>query len=198
MSPSKPDAATLDAMVLGGVEDDPEAWAWLVSTPDADEAWANAARRRRRLDRVATAIQGRPWLARLTSSILARRPVAGAPALESVFVVGALEAALRETDEEAEAIVVEWGGVITRSVQVGQTLGLRMQPPAANVRCFYCWRGGEGELSGGWTLEPNEAPVLLLACLDASDASTVDRAVVTAEAVAGVLLMEAHDGDPDE
>lgn len=46
MSPSKPDAATLDAMVLGDVEDDPEAWEWLVSAPDAEEAWASASRQR--------------------------------------------------------------------------------------------------------------------------------------------------------
>lgn len=197
MSPSKPDAATLDAMILGGVEDDLEAWEWLVSTPDADEAWATATRRRRRLDRVATAIQGRPWLARLTSSILAYRPAAEAPELESVFVVGALEAALRDTGAVAESIAVQWGSVTTRSVRVGQTLRLRTQTQDEHVRCFYRWHGGEGNLSSGWTLEPGEAPVLLLACLNASDVSTVERAVATAGVVTGVLLVETHDGDSE-
>lgn len=198
MSSSKPDAATLDAMLFGGVEDDLEAWEWLVSDPNADEAWASASRRRRRIDRIAIAIQGRPWLARLISSILARRLAVGAPVLESAFMVGALEAALRATDAATESIVVEWGGMTMRSVRVGQTLGLRTRAPAANVRLFYRWRGAEGELSGGWTLEPGEAPVLLFACVDARDASTVDRAAATAAAVAGVLLVETQDGETDE
>src|SRR5512132_854776 len=100
MSSSKPDTAALDAMLLGGVEDDLDAWEWLVSDPNGDEAWASASRRRRRIDRVAIAIQGRPWLARLMSSVLARRLATGAPELESAFMVGALEAALRATDAE--------------------------------------------------------------------------------------------------
>jgi hypothetical protein len=65
-----------------------------------------------------------------------------------------------------------------------------------DVRFFYRWREGDGELSGGWTLESGEARVLLLACLDARDASTVKRAMATAAAVAGVLLVEAEDGEP--
>ena len=198
MSPSKPDAATLDAMVLGGVEDDLEAWEWLVSAPDADEAWASASRQRRRIDRVASAIQGRPWLARITSSILARRFGTGTPLLESIFVVPALESALRETDAGAEPIIVEWGRVAVRPVRLGQTLGLRAREPVADVRFFYRWREGDGELPGSWTLEPGEAPVLLLACLDARDASTVERAMATAASVAGVLLVEAQDGETDE
>lgn len=198
MSPSKPDAATLDAMVLGGVEDDPEAWEWLVSAPDADEAWGSASRQRRSIDRVAMAIQGRPWLARITSAILARRFGTGTPLLESIFVVPALESALRETDAGAEPIIVEWGRVAVRPVGLGQTIGLRAREPVADVRFFYRWREGDGELSGGWTLESGEAPVLLLACLDARDASTVERAMATAAAVAGVLLMEAQDGETEE
>lgn len=43
-----------------------------------------------------------------------------------------------------------------------------------------------------------EATVLLLACLDARDTSTVDCAMATAAAVAGVLLVEAQDGEADE
>jgi len=198
VSPSKPDATTLDAMVLGGVEDDPEAWEWLVSAPDADETWANASRQRRSIDRVAVAIQGRPWLARITSSVLARRRGTGMPLLESVFVGSALEFALRETNAGADPILVEWGRLTLRPVRLGRTIGLRASEPAADLRFFYLWHGGDGELSGGWTLEPGEAPVLLLACLDAGDASTVERAMATATAVAGVLLMEAQDGETDE
>jgi hypothetical protein len=185
-------------MVLGGVEDDPEAWEWLVSAPDADEAWASASRQRRRIDLVASAIQGRPWLARITSSILARRLGTGTPLLESVFVGSALESALRETDAGAEPIIVEWGRVAVRPVRLGKTIGLRASEPAADVCFFYRWHGGGGELPGSWTLEPGEAPVLLLACLDARDASTVERAMATAAAVAGVLLVEAQDGETDE
>jgi len=198
VSPSKPDAATLDAMVLGGVDDDLESWEWLVSAPDGDEAWASASRQRRSIDRVAMAIQGRPWLARITSFILARRLGPRAPLLESVFVVPALEFALRETDAGAEPIIVEWGRVAVRPVRLGKTIGLRVSEPAADVRFFYRWREGDGELSGGWTLEPGEAPVLLLACLDARDASTVEHAMATAAAVAGMLLVEAQDGETDE
>jgi len=198
VSPSKPDAATLDAMVLGGVEDDLEAWEWFVSAPDADGAWASASRQRRSIDRVAMAIQGRPWLARITSSILARRLGTRTPLLESVFVVPALEFALRETDAGAEPIVVEWSRVAVRPVRLGRTIGLRASEPAAHVRFFYRWREGDGELSSGWTLESEEPPVLLLACLDARDVSTVERAMATAAAVAGVLLVEAQDGETDE
>lgn len=198
MSPSKPDAATLDAMVLGGVEDDLEAWEWLVSAPNADEAWASASRQRRSIDRIATAIQGRPWLARITSSILARRLGTRTPLLESIFVVPAMEFALRKTDAGVEPIILEWGRVAVRSVRLGQTVSLRVSELVADVRFFYRWREGDGELSGGWTLEPGEAPVLLLACLDARDASTVERAMATAAAVAGVLLVEAQDGETEE
>jgi hypothetical protein len=185
-------------MVLGDVEDDPEAWEWLVSAPDAEEAWASASRQRRRIDRVATAIQGRPWLARITSSILARRYGTGTPLLESVFVVPALAFALRETDAGAEPIIVEWGRVAVRPVRLGKTIGLRASEPAADVRFFYRWHGGAGELPDSWTLEPGEAPVLLLACVDARDASTVERAMATAVAMAGVLLVEAEDGETEE
>jgi len=198
VSPIKPDAATLDAMVLGGVEDDLEAWEWLVFAPDADEVWASASRQRRSIDRVAMAIQGRPWLARITSSILARRLGTRTPLLESVFMGSALEFALRETDAGAEPIIVEWGRVVVRPVRLGQTIGLRAREPVVDVRFFYRWREGDGELSGGWTLESGEAPVLLLACLDARDVSTVERAMATAAAVAGVLLVEAQDGETDE
>jgi len=198
VSPSKPDAATLDAMVLGGVDDDLESWEWLVSAPDGDEAWASASRQRRSIDRVAMAIQGRPWLARITSSILARRLGTRTPLLESVFMGSALEFALRETDAGAEPIIVEWGRVVVRPVRLGQTIGLRAREPVVDVRFFYRWREGDGELSGGWTLEPGEAPVLLLACLDARDASTVEHAMATAAAVAGMLLVEAQDGETDE
>ena len=118
--------------------------------------------------------------------------------LESVFVVPALELALREADAGAEPIVVEWGRVAVRPVRLGRTIGLRASEPAADLRFFYRWREGDGELSSGWTLEPGEAPVLLLACLDARDASTVERAMVTAAAVAGVLLVEVQDGETDE
>lgn len=62
----------------------------------------------------------------------------------------------------------------------------------------YRWREGDGELPDSWTLEPGEAPVLLLACLDARDASTVERAMATAAAVAAVLLVEAQDGETEE
>jgi hypothetical protein len=185
-------------MVLGGMEDDLEAWEWLVSAPDADGAWASASRQRRSIDRVAMAIQGRPWLARITSSILTRKLGTRTPLLESVFVVPALGFALRETDAGAEPIIVEWGRVSVRPVRLGRTIGLRASEPAADVRLFYRWHGGDGELSGGWTLEPGEAPVLLLACLDARDASTVERAMATAAAVAGVLLVDAEDGETDE
>jgi len=198
VSPIKPDAATLDAMVLGGVEDDLEAWEWLVFAPDADEVWASASRQRRSIDRVAMAIQGRPWLARITSAILAHRLGIRTPLLESVFVGSDLEFALRETDAGAEPIIVEWGRVVVRPVRLGQTIGLRAREPVVDVRFFYRWREGDGELSGGWTLESGEAPVLLLACLDARDVSTVERAMATAAAVAGVLLVEAQDGETDE
>ncbi len=198
MSPSKPDAATLDAMVLGGVEDDLEAWEWLVSAPDGDEVWASASRQRRSIDRVAMAIHGRPWLARITSSVLARRIGIRTPLLESIFVAPALEFALRETDAGAEPIIVEWGRVAVRPVRLGRTIGLRASEPAADVRFFYRWREGDDELFSGWTLESGEAPVLLLACLDARDASTVERAMATAAAVAGVLLVEAQDGETAE
>lgn len=198
MTPSKPDAATLDAMVLGGEEDDLEAWEWLVSAPDADAVWAGASRQRRSIDHVAIAIQGRPWLARLTSFILRHRAGTESPLVESVFVVPTLETALRETDAEAEPVLVEWGRLDVRAVRLGQTVDLRVRASPANVRFFYRWREGEGELSGGWTLESREAPVLLLACLDAFDTSTVEQAMASAVSMAGVLLVEVQGGEPEE
>lgn len=198
MTPSKPDAATLDAMLLGGVEDDLEAWEWLVSASGADAVWANAARQRQSIDGVALAILGRPWLARITSFILRRRARTEAPLLESVFVVPTLETALRETDAEAEPVIAEWGRLDVRAVRLGQTVDLGVRASPANVRFFYRWREGEGELSSGWTLESGEAPVLLLACLDARDASTVEHAMASAASVAGVLLVEARGGASEE
>lgn len=179
-------------MLLGGEEENLEAWEWLMAAPDADTVWAGASRQRRSIDRVAIAIQGRPWLARITSFILARRAGTEAPLLESVFVVPNLETALRKTGADAEPIVVEWGQLDVRAVRLGQTVDLRVHASPANVRFFYRWREDEGELSGGWTLESGEVPVLLLACLDARDTSTVEHAMASAASVAGVLLVETQ------
>ncbi|HET7503073.1 MAG TPA: hypothetical protein VFK02_18760 [Kofleriaceae bacterium] len=185
-------------MILGGEDENLEAWEWLVAAPDADTVWASASRQRRSIDRVAIAIQGRPWLARITSFILARRAGTEAPLPESLFVVHNLETALRETGADAEPIVVEWGQLEVRTVRRGQTVDLRVRASPANVRFFHRWREGEGELFSGWTLESGEAPVLLLACLDSRDTSTVEHAMASAASMAGVLLVEAEGEEPEE
>lgn len=194
MTLAKPDAATLDAMVLGGAEDDMEAWQWLLSAPEGEAVWSDAVRRRRRVDRVALAIQGRPWLARAILFVRSLPSGGHGPELKVVSELSplAIPLGLKET----QPLAVEWGGVVTRPTRLGDTVELRLPEPNGRVRCFYRSRDGEGVLDPPrWRLEPREAPVLLLACLDPGDAGSLEAASARAAAVAAVILVEEENGE---
>jgi len=199
MDPWKPDAATLDAMLDGSLDDDGP-WQWLVGVPDAAALWDGAVRRRRGLDLLACAIQGRPWLARAATTLIARAHPGGTPLLEAFVPVPELAMQLREAVvPPGESIELVWGALVPRPTLLGQTVALRARDPSTNVRCFYRRPDSDGPLPGAaWTLVAGEAPVLLLACLDVRDSSNIDAAIATAAAVAGVLLVEADkDGETD-
>lgn len=195
------DTGTLDTLVLGTTEPgDEEAWESLVRDPEGARAWQGAVARRRRMDLVASAIRGRPWLARAVRRLsAATRRVKQTPeiALSVVFPDSELDALAAATlgpdDEQATAEIVEagWGQIVPVRVRLGSRVSLQPSPDADAADVRYVCNGEEGALPGRtWKLESGEAPVLLVALVEASPADPLDEAMSRSTAMAGVLLLE--------
>jgi hypothetical protein len=196
-----PDAGTLDALVIGADEpDDREAWEALVTLPGGAEAWLAAVARRRRMDQLAAATRGRPWLARaiLLLSRSARKlrsiPGIGLSVEHLDREMGALAEALLGSGEQldnAQPVRPIWGQIVTIRVNVGERIKLSSTSEEAPIDVRYLCNGQSGALPTRiWELEPGEAPVLLLALAGTSPDRPQDEAMAHATGLAGVLLLE--------
>lgn len=197
-----PDAGTLDALVIAADDEaDRQAWEGLVVQPGGAEAWRAAVARRRRLDTIAGAVRGRAWLARAIRQVaeLSRHThAAPGPRLSLEFPDAQLHAlagaVLGPADDSTSAEVVRpaWGQVVAVPLRVGEHVVLRVSEGAVAVDVRYLCKGHDGPLpTRTWKLEPDEAPVLLLALLGAQVGSPLREALEQAAGIAGVLLVEA-------
>jgi hypothetical protein len=196
-----PDAATLDALVLGTAgANDADAWEALVLEPGGAEAWDKAVARRRRMDALAYAARSGAWLSRVLRGVLrTARRARSVPTIE-LFVdfpdapldglVGATLGPAEEDLRAAEPRLV-WGQIVPVQVRLGELVALRTSSDAQlDVR--YLSAGQEGPLpTRTWKLEPGEAPVLLVALVGGDTQAPVAQALATATAVAGLLILEA-------
>lgn len=194
MSPERPDPALLDDLVSGldGGDEADEAWQWLVRSPDGTAAWERAAARRRGLDRLAVAVAGRAWLARLLRMVRRARSASSAVPAFSIRV-NALDPAaalLGPADSDgAHEIPVRWREVQIVEVAPGHRVRVVRDPARADI-VFYRYAKGEGALAGAWDMEPGDAPVLITICRDAAGAATADDALGRASDAAAVVLVE--------
>jgi hypothetical protein len=195
----QPDAATLDALVIGTDEPaDQRAWEALVRHPGGAEAWAAAVTRRRHLDLLAGATLGRPWLARAVRAMTgAARRMGRAPdiALTIEHPGTSLMAATLGpgAEESVEPVRPAWGQIVSVRLRVGEQIALDAGTAQAPVDVRYLCRGEEGPLpSHAWRLESGEAPVLILAFAGETAGLSIARATEEAVACAGVLLLVAE------
>lgn len=195
------DAGTLDAIVIGTAEDDDlPAWESLVVQAGGSEAWSAATARRRRLDAMASAVLGRPWLARVLREVaIISRRLRSRPAVEPRFAfpdaqLQALTAAALGPDEGGaggEEIQPAWGVIVPVRLRIGDRVAFEAPADSPAVEVRYLCQGRDGPLPrGGWRLESGEAPVLLLALFGADSVSTLSEALLQATAIAGVVLLE--------
>ena len=199
-------AGTLDALVLNtGDPEDEGAWEALVREPGGARAWRDAVARRRRTDLVASAIQGRPWLARAVRqlSMLARQ-IGQVPKrdLSIAFPDSELDALAAATlgpaeeNEVAEIVQPRWGQTVPATIRVGDRITLRPPSEMDAIDVRYLCNGQEGSLpSRTWRLERGEAPVLLVALVGTSSEETFAEAMKHSSGIAGVLLLEQGDND---
>jgi hypothetical protein len=194
---SMPDVATLDALVLGTdeVRDQP-AWEWLVGTSGSGDIWAEAVARREELDRFAAALAAHPWLASTMARMRKLGRLLAEWRLEAMVVSdeGAWAASLGPSDKRPMLLArPSWGQLEPVTVGLGTVVELRPAGAAIQEVCFF-FRSpqGEGSLAEGrWRLEPGEAPVMLVACMEGSSKRTLDEALAGGAAVAGIVLMDA-------
>jgi hypothetical protein len=201
MKRSTPDAATLDALVLGTDEaGDQAAWEWLVVTPGSGDRWAEAVARHAEMDRFAAALMAHPWLALALARMRKLGRAVAAWRLEVVAVKDeeAWAASLGPSSEGPTLLArPSWGRLEPVTVGLGTIVELRPAGhPVQGVRFFYKSQQGEGSVpEGRWRLEPGEAPVMLVAREDGSSAGTLDEVFAGGAAVAGILLLEGP-GEP--
>lgn len=196
MKAERPDPGVLDDLVAGldeGEEAD-TAWRWVVGDPDGTDTWHKAARRRESLDRLATAVLGRPVLAR--SLCLVRR-IRGALSGRVAFGIDVAmpspaAATLGPTNDEADMLaMLTWGGVETMRVRIDHTVRFTPREPG-EVTLFYEYAKGAGRFAGRWKMEPGDAPVLIVACRSGGAFERMQDALLRAsDAVAVVLLEDA-------
>jgi hypothetical protein len=199
----RPDAATLDAMVTGVVEEEPEdtnAWEWLIGDPEGVAAWEEAVVYRRKVDQLALSLLRHPWLASLVETVVRRRTPSRSPWLPPSLTLQPVEAGaamLGPSDASSdEPGTIPWGRIVTRSLSVGQTVHFEVPAPASGYRVLraYWYGGGHGWLQEeGWKLEKGEAPVLLLAGVvsESSRVADMDALLTEARALAVGVLVEA-------
>ena len=200
-----PDEATLDAMVAGFDDaGDLDAWDWLLTSASAAESWAQALKRRQRIDQFARALIAHPWLAGAQRAVRVVRGALGRLPQEAVIeAVSEREPLLAvlgpSTAQPSRLASVAWGQLEVVSVPLGTTVALRpVQGEGNRPRFFYQSSVGEGALPDGlWRLEQGEAPVLLLAYEGAASAGTMAEVQAHAIHLAGVLLLEATASDEE-
>ncbi len=198
---SRPDVETLDALVLGtDAPEDHAAWEALVRNPGGADMFREAVARRRRRDLVASALLGRPWLARAIAKLSAMsRQTKAAPTstFSLLFPDAELDALVTATlgpAEEgpgAEILAPHWGQVVPVRMRVGDRITLEPSPGADPVDVRYVCQGAEGTLpTRTWKLEAGEAPVLLVALVGSAPEETLAQAMVHAKAMAGIVLLD--------
>lgn len=201
-----PDAGTLDALVLNtGDSEDEGAWEALVREPGGARAWRDAVARRRRTDLVASAIQGRPWLARAVRQLsMFARQIGHAPKMDISIAfpdseLDALAAATlgpAEENDVAEIVQPRWGQTVPATIRVGNRITLRPPSEMDVIDVRYVCNGQEGSLpSRTWRLERGEAPVLLIALVATNSEETIAEAMKHARGIAAVLLLEQGNND---
>jgi len=157
-----PAAPLLDLMVLDSADADLDAdWAALAMAADGEEAWAEAQRRRTRLDAAALLATRAEWLA---ASLLAIRRSARTArgALAVLGRAGPTPALLLgHLGDAPEIVEVRAGGYSELGLDLGREVSVQVAPDVDVT-----WQVGvqRGPLPGRrWRLEAGEAPVLLVA-----------------------------------
>ena len=157
-----PDPLALDRMVLGTDDDDDlGAWEDLLASPGASATWAAAVERRQRVDALAAVIAGQPWLAPVMlgwRQAMRRAPVL-APWSAEVRFASQLAATLAASDRRD--FTLEPGDTEVLELALGETVSVSL-PPGATLRQVTSL-GVQPTRLLAWTLEPGEAPVVLVA-----------------------------------
>lgn len=183
-------AGTLDA------EDERRAWAELLTHPGAPGKWQRAVQERTRLDGIARAVAGRPWLARqllLIAQVGRRFTTLPRHPLELWPSSALLEATLAPSNRDAEYMIeLEWGRVLVSQVPVGSAVEIRPRDASVDLHVFGMSGGQEVSVSSrSWQLDKGESPVLLVAGIHGEKVATLRELLAQSAASAAVILVEA-------
>lgn len=160
------DPLALDRMVLGTDDErDHNAWAELLATPRAPDAWREAVDRRRRIDALARAIAAAPWIAgpmlRLRRAM--RRSGVGSWLGAAVSMSSPLGAML--APEVSLDVPLTSGATSVLDVSVGAEVRIERPP---GTRLQQLTSGGEVAFDHpGWRMERGDGVVVLVARSDA-------------------------------
>lgn len=194
MSRLSVDPATLDAMVL---DTEDSAWAWerLVSSAGGLSAWQTAVQQREHVDQFAQRIRESPWLAKVLLHLrrVGRTLLVPSGSILHVWEGNTLlaETLGGETAQPATPITLSWGQVLSVKVAVGRSICLQPSSAAESIAVFAFSKGVEQALPQcEWTLETEEAPVLLIGCLTDHSAPTLLETLPRSRSFAGILLEE--------
>lgn len=201
MPPSEIHAALIDAMVAGDDGADLDtAWDWVLSSPHSADAWERAVSRQQHRRALALAMQGRPWLARMTAVLMAARRSVTVPPPRLVlerFPVPAMLGPASDAEEPGLSLTLEWGRVAHAEIDLGAVVELMPSVVREEMTFYYKTASQDGLLPGRrWKLEPLEAPVLLVVCLGIAGATRFEEALGAATALAGVILTERSTTGP--
>ncbi len=179
-----PDPLTLDAMVLGtDGDEDLGAWEKLLASPDASTIWGAAVERRRRVDALASVIARQPWLASMMLGW--RRAMRRAPMLASwsaeVRFASPLAATLAPPDQRGLAL--KPGATEVLEMALGETVNVTL-PPGATLRQVTSHGVQPASLSG-WTMDADEAPVVLVATRSGDVVPIATLILIESEKIAG-------------
>lgn len=192
------DYGSLHCLLTGTLDVDEEqrAWAELVSHSGAPVRWQRAVQQRTRLDSLAKAISGRPWLAQqllMLAKVGRRLKHLPRHPLELWPSAALLEATLAPSSQDGEFMIeLEWGRALTYQVPVGSAVEIRPRDASADLQVFGVSGGKEVAVtSRSWQLELGEAPVLLVAGIHGEKLATLRELITHSAASAAVVLVEA-------
>lgn len=183
------DPSTVDDLLEGGGEADD--WAALVASPAAAEHWSEARTRREKVDAIASAVEGHPWLAERL--LLVRRAARStSPAAGAGLVVQVLPSELSLTLDMGgygpRSMSLPWGRTELVSLRLGEVI--HVDPMLART-VFYETTSASGRLPSAWRMEAGESPVLIVLV----GATVPDLpAAMTTGPLAALVLVEAHPG----